>query len=42
MLGGGGLATAGLILGIVGFVASVIWFLYVVLGHHTTATNTGV
>jgi hypothetical protein len=41
-LGGGGLATAGLILGIVGFVASVVWFLFVVLGNHTTPTNTGV
>jgi hypothetical protein len=41
-LGGGGIATAGLILGIVGFVVSVIWFLYIVTGNHGTTPNTGV
>jgi uncharacterized protein DUF4190 len=40
MLGGGGLAMAGLILGIVAFVISVLWFFYAVFvnGH---ITNTG-
>ena len=41
-LGGGGLATAGLILRIVAFVVSVIWFLYIVTGNHGTTPNTGV
>jgi hypothetical protein len=41
MLGGGGLALAGLILGVVGFLASVIWFFYFVLNAHTTTTSTG-
>jgi len=40
MLGGGGLALAGLILGIVGFVGSVIWFFYwVLISSHTTTTT---
>jgi Domain of unknown function (DUF4190) len=40
-LGGGGLATAGLILGIVGFVGSVLWFLFFVFSSHGTPTTTG-
>ena len=41
-LGGGGLALAGLILGIVGFLASVIWFFaYIFIVSHTTTTSTG-
>lgn len=41
-LGGGGLALAGLILGIVGFIASVIWFfVYIFIVSHTATTSTG-
>jgi hypothetical protein len=38
-LAGGGLALAGLILGVVGFAVSVIWFFYFVFGvsHNGTA-----
>jgi len=41
-LGGGSLALVGLILGIVGFIASVIWFFLIVSGtfNNTTATPT--
>ncbi|HYT12269.1 MAG TPA: DUF4190 domain-containing protein [Candidatus Nitrosopolaris sp.] len=39
MLGGGGMALAGLILGIVGFVASVSWFFFIVLSGHTNTTT---
>ena len=41
-LGGGSLALVGLILGIVGFVASVIWFFVLASGtfNNTTATPT--
>jgi hypothetical protein len=39
MLGGGGMAMAGLILGVVGFVVSVIWFFFFILSNHTTTTN---
>src|SRR5205809_501187 len=44
MMGGGTLALVGLILGIVGFVASVGWFFYVVASgafNNATATPTG-
>jgi hypothetical protein len=39
MLGGGGLALAGLILGVVGFVASLIFFFWFILSAHTTTTT---
>jgi hypothetical protein len=39
MLGGGGLALAGLILGVVGFVASLIFFFWFILNAHTTTTT---
>jgi hypothetical protein len=40
-LGGGGLALAGLILGIVGFAASVIWFfVYIFIVSHNSPTTT--
>jgi hypothetical protein len=38
-LGGGSLALAGLILGVVGFVASVLWFLLFVIGNRTTTSG---
>jgi hypothetical protein len=39
---GGGLALAGLILGVVGFVVSVAWFFYFVFGlSHSGTTSTG-
>jgi hypothetical protein len=40
-LGGGGLGLAGLILGIVAFVVSVIWFFYFIFGlsHSGTASS---
>ncbi len=38
-LGGGGIAIAGLVLGVVAFFGSVAWFLFFVLSsNHTTAT----
>ncbi len=41
-LGGGSLALAGLILGIVGFAASVLWFfVYIFAIAHGTSTTTG-
>ncbi len=42
-VGGGAFATAGLVLGILGFVASVAWFFYVIVSgafNNTTATPT--
>ena len=40
MLGGGGMALAGLILGVVGFVVSVItFFVYILSGNHPTTTT---
>lgn len=38
-LGGGGLALAGLILGVVAFVVSVIWFFYFIFVNHGTTTG---
>jgi hypothetical protein len=40
MLGGGTLATVGLILGIVGFIASVGWFFLFISGAMNSATST--
>jgi hypothetical protein len=41
-LGGGGLALAGLILGVVAFVVSVIWFFYAIFGlSHSGTTSSG-
>jgi hypothetical protein len=42
-IGGGTLATVGLILGVVGFVASVAWFFYIIVSgafNNTTASPT--
>jgi hypothetical protein len=39
MLAGGGMAMAGLILGVVGFVVSVIWFFFFIIAGHNTSTS---
>ncbi len=39
-LGGGGMALAGLILGVIGFVISAGWALFWIFASHSTPTNT--
>jgi hypothetical protein len=38
-LGGGGLALAGLILGVVAFLASIVWIIFAVVGSHLSTTT---